>query len=354
MTAPDKGKTVESSAAHIDAFAPPDEKAGNDGPSAIPVALVWAMSGAAAGVGIGAWAQTLGMVKSLVPEGLGGAAVWFVLGAIAFRTERHYANRKKELLDGRGRLVRPLSAWLVTVPMALGAAGFLALALAALLRTGSSTPILIFVLAMIGMVGVSRPVIGSRSLARAVEMLDAGRVLESQQRMLWIEAAPWWTANVRSMAALNLGYIALTQSRLDDAAHWYGRANRGKDRALACTGLALVRALQDDPDEAERQLTRAGKSGEGRHAQAEIDGVRLLVALRRDGAEEAARLGDRLRNPNSGGLFLGLLACAHARHGNEAAAKEVLEEHAAREMIDSAFGDVVPELRELKWVGDVG
>ena len=39
--------------------------------------------------------------------------------------------------------------------------------------------------------------------------------------------------------------------------------------------------------------------------------------------------------------------------GNEAAAKDVLEEHAAREMIDSAFGDVVPELRELKWVGDL-
>jgi ATP/maltotriose-dependent transcriptional regulator MalT len=172
--------------------------------------------------------------------------------------------------------------------------------------------------------------------------------------MLWIEAAPWWTANVRSMAALNLGFIALTQQRLDDAAHWYNRANRGRDRALACTGLALVRALQGDSDEAERQLTRAGKSGEGRHAQAEIDGVRLLVALRRDGAEEAARLGDRLRNPNSGGLFLGLLACAHARQGNEASAKEVLEEHAAREMIDSVFGDVVPELRELKWVGDVG
>lgn len=334
---------------NTDAFAPPEERAVSRGPSPIPVALVWSMAGAACGVAVGAWAQVLGLQRTVVPSGLGGAVLLFFLGLIAFAIERRAAKSRKELLDGRGRLVRPLAAWLITIPMALGASGFLAFVVVAWLRTGSTTPVLLFVLVMITMLGVSRPVIGSRSLAKAVEALESGRIADAQNRLLAIEAAPWWTRNVRAMAALNLGFLALIQGRLDDAGTWYARANLGKERALARTGLALVRALQDKYAEADEHLTQAGRTGEGRHAQAEIDGVRLLVALRREGPHEARRLGDRLMNPASGGLFLAVLASARSRAGDPAGAREILDEPGAREMVDSGFGDLIPELTALRW-----
>ena len=336
---------------NTDAFAPPEEKSAPRGRSPIPVGLVWSMAGAACGVAVGAWAQVLGLQRNVVPAGIGGAVILFFLGIAAFGIERRRSLAHKELLDGRGRLVRPLAAWLITIPMALGASGFLAFVVVAWLRTGSVTPILLFVLVMIAMLGVSRPVIGSRSLAKAVEALESGRMADAQSRLLAIEAAPWWTRNVRAMAALNLGFLALIQGRLDDAGTWYARANLGRERALARTGLALVRALQDKHVEAEEHLTAAGRTGEGRHAQAEIDGVRLLVVLRRDGPHEARRLGDRLMNPASGGLFLAILASARNRSGDVGGAREMLDEPGAREMVDSGFGDLIPELTELRWGG---
>lgn len=331
----------------MDAFAPPEEKV-PDGPSAIPVATVWAMAGAALGVGVGAWAQTFSLAQTVVPTGLIAAALSLLLGFIAFRVERRLAEGRKELLDGRGRLVRPLSAWLITVPMGAGTLGFLLLVLIAWLRTGSATPLLVFVLAMVGMIGISRPVLGARALAKAVEAIESGRATEATARLLRIEAAPWWTASVRSMAALNLGWMALNQGKLEDAASWYRRAQAGRERAVARTGLALVKALQGSFDEAEDQLRVAGR--EGRHVQAEIDGVRMLVAFRRDGHAEARKLGDRLVNPNSGGLFLAVLACARLRDGDAPGARELLDDPGARDLLASGFGELIPELSDLHGV----
>lgn len=345
-------KTAPPAGAGLEAFAPPDEVAVERG-SSLPIAMFWAMGGTALGAAVGAWLQIFGQLHTLVGPAFGGGISFFFLGLISHRAERHWAMSRKQMLDGRGRLVRPMAAWLMMLPMTLGALGFLGLVVVAALRSGSTSPLLVFVIAAIGFIGVSRPVLGGRSLRRAVEALDAGRVGEAKRRLMQIEAAVWWTRSVRSMAALNLGLMSVSAGDFEEAGQWYARAAEGKARALAWTGLSLVRALQLRFGEAEDLLHRASATGEGRHAQAEIDGVRLLIVLRRDGAEDARQLGERIWGTAPGGLFLALLATARHNAGDVEGARElVLSEPAARETLDGAFGTVIPELHALREILD--
>ena len=59
--------------------------------------------------------------------------------------------------------------------------------------------------------------------------------------------------------------------------------------------------------------------------QPEVDGVRLLMVLRRDGAIDAREMGERLLALNSGSVFCAALALAREQTGQPEAARELLE-----------------------------
>ena len=143
--------------------------------------------------------------------------------------------------------------------------------------------------------------------------------------------------------------MALRSGDLDEAARWYVGAGAGDGNALASTGLALVRVLEDRLDDAERLLRAAAASPDGRHAQTELDAVALLLTLRRDGASACVTQAERAWLPGQGSLFLAVLAAARAKLGDLDGARVLLEEPATQAAMDHGFGDIVPELRELRW-----
>jgi hypothetical protein len=332
-------------------FAPPEDadKTEGDGISGAIVVAAWGVAGAAFGTAAGSWLHLFGLVSSTMIIGLGCAFSCAIAGGIAFRAERARSKARPQLIDARGRLVRPLSDWLFTIPTAVGALGFLALALIAVLRTGTFAPAGLLLVVIVASALMMRPLLGAGRLRRAVEAIEAGELKEARTRLEAIDRSPIWTAKVRSMAALNLGLLSLTEGSLDEAAAWYDRAGAESGRGLAASGLALVRTLQDRYPEAQALLASAASTPDGRAAQAEIDGVRLLLAFRRDGAGEARELGARLQGPGNGGLFLSVLALARYKTGDETGARELVETPAVDETIRGGIGEVVPELKELLW-----
>jgi tetratricopeptide (TPR) repeat protein len=283
----------------------------------------------------------------VVPWGLGAALVAGLAGGVAYRFERAAAAAKRELVDGRGRLVRPLAAWLLGVPIAIGAVGLVALVFVGAMRTGSLTPAVLLLVAVVAVVAMARPLLGSRALTAAVEALENGQTKDARRRLESLDAALWPPESVRSMAAFNLGLLCLQEGRLDEAGAWYERAGADRGRGLPAAGLALVRALDDRYHEAEQLLGRASATAEGRTALGEMDAVRMIVALRRDGTKDATTLGERLSGPGAGTLFLALWAYARWKEGDEAGARDVLADPAVDEMFHSKLGQSIPELQEL-------
>lgn len=334
----------------LEPFAPPAERVGKgDGLNGAVVAGTWAMAGASIGTAFAAALQAIGLVGSLVPFGLVSAGIAGTLGVFAYRLERRHASSKRQLVDGRGRLVRPMSAWLLGFPVLLLAVGIGLLVMVAALRTGSWVPLAMLVVAFGAMVAFFRPLLAHRSLTRAVDALEDGDEKTGRARLEGINGAFWSPRGVREMAALNLGLMALGDGELDEASAWYENAGALRGRALAATGLALVRTLQERYDEADSLLATAGTYAEGRSAQVEIDGVRLLLTLRREGATEARAYGERLLTAGAGGLFMAVLAAARRQAGDAHGAAALLGDPSVDDTLRSSIGHVIPELRELRF-----
>jgi hypothetical protein len=327
-------------------FEAPEEPAGDATPGMVVVGT-WMMAGAVFGAAVGATLQFLTWLSSLVGPGLVGGASGLVLGALAWGLDRRDAKRRPLLVDGRGRLVRPMGTWVLAAPLCLGMLGVLGLVVLGTIRSGSWAPFGFLFGTVLLLVGIARPLLGARALTGAVEAMEAGRTEDAVRRLRAIEGSPWATRPVRAMAHLNLGLEALRSGRLDEAATWYRRAGAGSGRALASTGLAFVRVLESQWEFAESLLSDASASAEGRTARVEIDGVRLLLVLRRDGPSEACLLGDRLLGPGADSLFLAVLAAARMRAGDEVGAQDLIAEPLVVAILAGGFGQVVPELRGL-------
>jgi len=93
-----------------DAFAPPVEA---DPPvlGLATTASAWAMAGAALGTATGATLHLLDVVAEVVPVGLAIALLAGLLGAAAWALERRASRGRPEVLDGHGRVARPLGVW---------------------------------------------------------------------------------------------------------------------------------------------------------------------------------------------------------------------------------------------------
>lgn len=326
-----------------DPFAPPDHAPGGDATMGVVVVGTWGLAGACLGAALGG---ALGAPAPVVPLGLGGGAGLALLGAVAFLLERRAAARRRALVDSRGRLVRPLSTWLHAVPIALGGLGVAILVALWSAHTGSMAPMAALVAVAVVFAVVVRPMLARRALTSAVVAIEHGETERARRALEGLERGLLPTRPVREMARLNLGLLAIHSGDLDDGAVWFQRAGGS---AHAATGLALIRAVQGVFPEAEALIGVATRAKDARHAQAEIDGVRLLLVLRRDGAAEARRVGERLNGPGAGAFFHAVLAAAREGDGDHAGANELLGDEAVRATIDAGVGGVVPELQALRW-----
>lgn len=324
-----------------DPFAPPELVPSGDMAQAVVVVGTWGMAGACLGAGLGA-----GLAAPVAPLALGGSAGLGLVGALAFFFEHRAAGRRKALVDSRGRLVRPLSTWVSAVPIALGGVGVAILVALWSAHTRSFAPAAAFA-GVFGVLGlVVRPMAARRALTSAVVLIEQGEPERARRVLEGLERGLLPTRPVREMARFNLGLIAIYAGDLDDAAVWFQRAGCS---AHAATGLALVRAVQGAFSEADALLGVASRAKDARHAHAEIEGVRLLLVLRQDGAGEARQLGERRMGPDAGALFQAVLAAARSGDGDEQGADELLRVESVQATIEAGVGLVVPELQALRW-----
>lgn len=331
----------------VEPFAPPDVSEARSGPLAAFIVGGWAMTGAVLGTLVGATLQLVGVLPSVVPLTLAVALFAGFLGAVAWGVDRRLAEGRTPVLDGRGRRRVPAGVWLLGLPLAALVPSLIGLVVIASVRAESIVPGLLFLLVAGGMALLVRPLVATHRLTRAITAAELGRDDDARERLERIHASVWTPRSGRAQAALNLGLLCLQAGELDDAARWYARPRRGRARAFAQTGLALVHALQGQLDASEEALAQAMATGAGRAIQGEVDAVRLLVVLRREGPAAARPLGEQLVGPGAGALFLGLLAVSRAATGSAGAAAEILTPEVRAHLQGTSFARSIPELEQM-------
>ncbi|MFT6142295.1 MAG: hypothetical protein ACJATT_000395 [Myxococcota bacterium] len=304
----------------------------------------WVPAFGVLGTALGTLLQLTGRVESVGPTALRVAGLGLLLGAIAGWVDQRTALTRPPLADGRHQLRHHGDAWVMVTPLVLAGLGFLALVVLATVQ--STSPLLgggFFAAALLAF-GFTRPIWTRMRLARAAEAQASGN--REQARLAWrtLVKNPLCTKPGRVQAHLNLGLAELINGELADAEHHYAQVSHGHAAPFAQTGTALVRVLKGDYAGAETAIAAA--SSATRAVQGEVDGVRLLLTLRRDGPDAAIELGFRLRNEASGSLFLGVLAAAYRTRERHEDAADVLTAEVEQALVASGLDHVISELKK--------
>lgn len=327
-------------------FEPPVERATRPA-LAGTVVLAWMMAGAAVGMAGGLTAQMVGMPPSVASGlGIGLTALTTLAGVIAFWVERGLSKSRPALLDGHGRMSRPLHGALFALPILIAGPALLTLIIVGSVATQSLVPALIFGVGGFGLGWAARRVASAHTLTAALEALEAGDILDAKARLHRLDAGWGATRSGRTMARLNLGMLALGEGDLDRAASFYGQVETGAGSAFARAGLALVRVLQDRLDEAEIVLLEAMNGPGSTVIQGQVDAVRLLLLMRRN--DPAAKpMAEQLLTEESGELFRGLLALLRVQNGDSAGAQSLMDRNTSQALEESGWREVIPEIAEL-------
>ena len=331
-------------------FAPPREQHNEDSSQLVLVIASWMLAGATAGTSLGATLQLFGVLKGMVVAiAMGTAVVAAITGAVGFRWERaHSLASRPAIIDGRGRLARPLNVWLLGTPILIAIPSLMWLALVGSLSTESLFTGFAFLMAAMALAWAARKLVSAHFLARGIEALELGDAQEASSRLETLQSHWWATKAARTASWMNLGVLSVQRGDLPSALYWYERIDSGETTtAFATVGRALVKVLQNEFEEGEQLLLQAMTGTASRIVQTQADEVRLLLVLRRDGAEEARQLGERLLGPGAGSLFLGVLAAARARGGDTLGARTLLDGGAEESLRATGLSKVVPELHEL-------
>jgi len=329
----------------VQPFAPPREA--TEGSTALLVALtVWLVAGACVGLAIGVFVEINGVLPAVLPASAAGAGLFGVAGVGAARLERRMSERRTAVVDARGTMQRPVAGWVTGVPLGLVVASCAALVVLGTVRADSMVPGVAFGLIAVGVATLFVPLASRQAIARAVEAVEQGRHDEARARFLAIAGRPWVGESRRSLARLNLGLLALIDGDLQDAMRWYDQVRHPRITPFAPSGTALPAVLAGDYAKAEDRLGRA-MTGATRAVQGEVDGVRALLVLERDGPAEALDLCERISGGPVGALFLGVMAAAKAGVGDRAGAEAILTPDVRASLLASGIGQRVPALAAL-------
>ena len=248
----------------------------------------WVPAFGVLGTALGTLLQLTGQAESVGVVAVRVAGLGLLMGAVAGWFDQRKALTRPPLADGRHQLRHHGDAWVVVTPLILAGFGFLSLVVLATVQ--STSPMLgggFFAAAVLAF-GFTRPVWTRMRLARAAEAQSLGN--REQARLAWksLVKNPLCTKPGRVQAHLNLGLAELVNGQLAAAEHHYAQVSRGHAAPFAQTGTALVRVLKGDYSGAESAIGAA--SSATRAVQGEVDGVRLLLTLRRDGHDAAIEL----------------------------------------------------------------
>jgi hypothetical protein len=320
------------------------------GPGALPVVLAWMLAGVLVGTAIGLTVEAFSGWKGVIGAlavGMGLSAA--VMGQVAFWSERHQAEKTRPLVaDAKGGMSRPVHGGLWALPIGVSFPALLWLGFVGVASTGNVVVGLIFLGAALSLGVVARKVGSDHAVALGHGLLAEGREGEGLQRLKTVEKAWWTTQGARNAAQHTLGILSLQTGDLEGAAGWFSRVGRGRlVGAFATVGLALVRVLQDRLADAEGELLALREGGSAHRVQSQVDEVRLLLVLRREGAPAARELGERLLGPQAGHLFLGVLAAARSKGGDPDGARELLDGPLPETLRADPVARQVVELREL-------
>lgn len=303
----------------------------------------WVPAFGVLGTALGTLLQLTGQTDSVSTVALRVAGLGLLLGVVAGWLDQRKALTRPPLADGRHQLRHHGDAWVVVAPLVLAGLGFLALVVLATVQ--STSPMLGggFLAAALLAFGFTRPVWTRMRLARAAEAQALGN--REQARLAWqsLTKSLLCTKPGRVQAHLNLGLAELINGRFAISEHHYAQVSHGHAAPFAQTGTALVRVLKGDYANAE--VAMAAASSATRAVQGEVDGVRLLLTLRREGWPGAVELGERLRSDASGSLFLGVLAAAYRDAGRMDDAADVLSAEVEQAIASSGLDHAISELR---------
>ncbi len=328
-------------------FEPPSEGR-RESQGAVAVVGIWALTGATAGTSLGITLQLTGQLDTGGASlGIGCMAGFAVLGALAFKLERSWARSRPEVLDGRGRSSRPLHGALYAVPIVIAMPAVLWLMVAGSVGAGSIIPAMAFGVAAVGMAWAANRIWSTHRLTRALEALELGREEEATAVLRVLEASPLVSKKTRIVARLNLGTLALQQGRLSDAARWLAGIEAGQAGAHARAGMALIRILQGELDQARYLIAQAMSGRAARAVQAQTDAVRILIVLGEEGEAAALEFGERLLGQTSSGLHLALIGAMRQRAGRVEAAHELLTRAPAIGILQSGLAREIPLLEGM-------
>jgi hypothetical protein len=175
----------------------------------------------------------------------------------------------------------------------------------------------------------------------------SGKEAEGRRVLLGLASRALIPLRVKEVAMLNLAQLSLRGADLKQALAYFEGIQRPKSRAPALVGSALVHALMGKYGAAERRLRDLTNLPGARYYQEQVDEVRLLIRLRRDGEEEAFELGERLSSPANGDLFRGLMLVVVLRLQRDLHVLDWAEDDLTERLKASGMLDIIPELKEL-------
>lgn len=313
------------------------------------VLVAWLLTGGLTGGTVGISLQNMaGIPDAAVAGCMAGCFVFTLTGWSAITIERRHARARPALLDASGQRRRPLHVWVWALPALLAVPSLLWMVILGTVLSRSPFPAIAFAMTTVALLWGLGRLFSHHRLTHALESLELGEITYAKHVLERLQAYPFTTRTARSAARLNLGLLCAREGALGDAAYWYNQIGPGTSTsAFAEVGLGLIRVLEGDYGAAERHLVAATHSRGGRVIQAQSDSVRLLLVLRRDGAEAARTLGEQLIEPDSGSVFVGVLAFVRHECGDPVAAYELLNGASAQAILETGMTGVITELQQV-------
>lgn len=312
------------------------------GPAAEYVIAGWMGAGAVLGTALGATAELVGRTDGSAVDALLMTGGFGGLGALAWWLDRR--RTAPQVLDAQGRGFLPLATATWVLPLVGVVLGLGALVVIGSLRAGSLWPGVLFALAALGIAWSARPWWANRRVAAALQLAEAGEVSRARELLTQVAASGLTPRHTRELAHLTLGGLALRSHDLVAAERALVRPVRGVVATHAAVSLALVYALQERYEQAEAQLRRARAGRGARGVQAELDGVRALLVMRREGVDATLALAEPLAHDGAGALLLGVLAVARLDSGDEDGCDALLDVRVRTGLARTGLDVLVPEI----------
>jgi hypothetical protein len=325
-----------------------EEPPSPSGPDTLPVVIAWMVTGAVLGMGYSVTVRVTSFDEQGAIRLLYAILLGAIVGVVAHLLERRWTLRYGvELLDHRGHLVHPRHPVVLVLPAVIAIPGLLWLGVVGSLHTHSLLAAEAFgVSSLLVLAGLWRAWCSHR-LTLGLQYLTVNENVRGRGILEGLGTGVLVPARLKSIARLNVAQLALRGGELQQALALFQGVRRPKSRAVALVGSALTQTLLGRYGAAEVTLRELSRLPGARELQSQIDEIRLLVALRRDGEVKAFELGQRLSSPNNGDVFEALLVVIVSRLERNVPVMDWGQEEVFARLSLAGMPEIIAELQEL-------